>query len=216
MLPGEGAMGNRRIWGLIGAALLVSTLAGDAAAYEHRRKTPSVGGQILYGTTAGDSDWERIFGQGMGVSFSLRQYIARDRAIGLTAEQQVFDHRTSVPLGEDDDKADKLEFQLLMVDYYFYFRRMYRQTPYLVISAGFYRPQLIEKFKDPSGDTGEHVNFTHNEGFLARAGIGLEHFISRNLSIDARGSGYFVNAPGVDGRLFTAQAAIGLHLYVGR
>lgn len=201
--------------GLLVAALV---LAGSASAYEHRRGTPSAGIRLQYGTTAGDSEWHDLFDRGFGVVISARQYIARNRAVGLTAEQQSFDaiHGDSNKIGDGnaDADCDKLQFQLLMVDYYFYFQRMARRTPYLVFSAGFYRPQLIDEFKEPgTNDSGEHVGYWHKEGFVLRGAVGFEFFLTRKIALDSAVSTYYLSAPGVDGRMLTAQLSVGFHLY---
>lgn len=201
--------------GLLAGALL---LAGDARAYEHRRGTPSAGVRVQFGMTGGDSEWHEIFDQGFGVVVSVRQYIARNRAVGLTAEQQSFDaihgDEAHIGAGNDDASCDRLQFQLLMLDYYVYFRRMARRTPYLVFSGGFYRPQLIDKFRElGSSDEGEHVGYWHKEGFVLRGGAGFEYFLTRKISLDSTLSGYYISAPGVDGRMLTGQLGLGIHLY---
>jgi hypothetical protein len=202
----------------LGVILGTLLWATDAAAYEHRRGTPSFGVQGQFGITAGDSDWHELFDNGFGVSISVRQYIARDRAVGLTAQQQSFDRIHGDPKNahiEDPTDAayDKLQFQLLMVDYYAYFHRAAKRTPYVVASAGFYRPQLLDQFQEAGTNAeGEHVKYP-GEGFLLRAGGGFEYFLARTLSIDSTLSGYFFSAPGEDGRMFTLEFALGLHLY---
>jgi len=201
----------------LGLILGAHLLATDAAAYEHRRGTPSVGGQIQFGMTAGDSQWNDLFDYGFGVVISVRQYIARDRAVGLTGQQQSFDridgNTRVITTGTDDASYDRLQFQLLMIDYYVYFQRMAKRTPYLVVSGGFYHPQLIDEGKDVQGTSGEQVGFQHKDGLVLRAGGGLEYFVRRTVSIDGTLSGYFLNAPGVDGSVFTLQLGLGVHLY---
>jgi hypothetical protein len=152
----------------------------------------------------------------------LRRYISRNRAWGLSFEQQRFDRRSSVPVViaegsdyADDDYADldHIQFQALMLDYYLYFRRMHRRTPYLIFSAGAYRPQFLYDFADEvTGGEGQEVKYPQ-EGFLARVGAGLEYFISRGFSVDASVSGYLLPRGDISGRTFTAQGAIGFQLY---
>lgn len=202
--------------GLLAAATLLTVEAG---AYEHRRGTPSAGGRLQFGTTGGDSEWHEIFDYGFGGAIDVRQYIARDRAVGLTAEQQSFDNKTADTrnIGPDnsDSSYDKLQFQILMVDYYVYFNRMARTTPYLVMSGGFYRPQLLDKFKEagPSGTSGEHVGYRNKEGYVLRGGVGLEYFLRRRVAIDSVLSAYYLSAPGIDGSMLTLQLGVGIHLY---
>jgi hypothetical protein len=199
--------------------LALSTLTRDAAAYEHRRKTPSIGVQVQYGYMGGSSMWPETVRYGLGVTVSVRRYIARNQALGISFEQQKFARISSLLEDLEDDEygdLDHIQMQVLMLDYYLYIKRMRRETPYLVFSAGVYRPQQLYEFDDEiTGSTGEEVKYP-SEGFLARAGAGMEYFLSRNLSIDATVSGYLVNTPDLTGSTFTAQAAIGLQLYAGR
>ncbi len=200
--------------GLLWGALL---LVPDAAAYEHRRGTPSFGAQVQFGMTAGDSEWKDLFDRGFGVVISVRQYIKRDRAVGLTGQQQSFDriggNTNVISTGTDRGSYDRLQFQLLMLDYYAYFRRMAKRTPYIVVSGGFYHPQYVDEGRDVQGTPGEQVGFIDKDGFVLRAGGGLEYFVRRTLSIDSTLSGYFLSAPGVPGTVFTVQLGLGFHLY---
>ena len=116
-------------------------------------------------------------------------------------------------LGED---TDLLKMQTFMLDYYFYFERPLRRCYYAVISAGFYRPELVDE-EQLQPDQPETVNVRYpGEDFIARLGGGTEYFISRNFSIDASISAYYIRAPQLDGLTASAQFALGVHLYAGR
>ncbi len=198
------------------AGLVIGVQNGQA--YEHRRDTPSVGGKVQYGALGTEDDWGEIFRWGGGVCINIRQYIGRSRAIGLTLELQTFNRRGTVPKSADGTEtldADELETQILMVDYYIYMQRKRRRTPYVVISGGFYRPQLMYKFIDASGNPSEHVEYP-GEGFILRTGLGLEYFLTRNFSIDGLVSGYYLSTPGVSGITLSGQASIGVQVYFGR
>lgn len=212
----EYAQAAHRSRTLIGLLLLatLALFASDARAYEHRRRTPSVGGKLQYGCMGVNSDWSDVFRWGRGCAVSIRQYVARSQAIGLSFEQQRFKRRSDLPQSSGIRAADEIQFQTLMFDYYIYFHRMYRRTPYLVFSGGFYRPQRIYEFTDIAGHKGSQVDYP-SEGFLARIGGGLEYFVTRNFSIDATVSGYYISAPGIDGTTLTTEAALGIQLYVG-
>lgn len=207
-----------------------------ASAYEHRRGTPSVGLQIQYGRLAGDSEiestvpiemetgepdrrgWQDIFDEGDGVTVRLRRYITRDKAVGASFEQQTFLRRVDVDKSDvpgRDASFDEFQLQLFMLDFYQYFFREKRRTPYLVGGGGLYKPQLVERVKDANGIEGEHAGFNNKEGFVLRLGGGLEWFITHGFSIDGSLSGYYLSAPGRSGKALTGQASIGLHLYVG-
>ncbi len=198
------------------AGLVIGVQNGQA--YEHRRDTPSVGGKVQYGALGTEGDWGEIFRWGGGVCINVRQYIARSRAIGLSFELQTFNRLGTVPKsaeGTEPLDADELETQILMVDYYIYMQRKRRRTPYVVISGGFYRPQLMYRFIDAAGNVSEQVSYP-GEGFVLRTGLGLEYFLKRNFSIDSTVSGYYFSTPGVSGITLSGQASIGILFYFGR
>jgi hypothetical protein len=219
--------------GLILLSLML-TLTGAGEAYEHKRNTPSVGGQGMFGYLEGDTDWRDAFSEGLGLNFSIRMNYERNRAYGLSFEQHHFDRITGLGLYEGPlsmHEATDLEFQLLTFDFYQYFNRPQRRTYYVMGSAGFYRPQLLYKFTDGAGVTSTQASFP-GEGVCARVGVGIEYFLKRKFSIDARISGYYFHGgditeytedthnPGEllettkNGITVVGQASIGVHLYV--
>jgi hypothetical protein len=197
--------------------LVIAAMAGPAQAYEHRRDTASVGIQIQYGDLERNSDWGDAFGWGRGVAIHLRNSMARNRAIGLSFEQQRFE--SVEPLAEDVESGgdtDYLEMQTFLVDYFFYFERPQRRCYYAVVSAGFYRPELVDEER-LQPDQPKTVNVRYpGENFLARLGGGTEYFVSRKFSVDASVSLYYIRAPKLDGLTASAQFALGVHLYAGR
>ncbi|MBD3235160.1 MAG: hypothetical protein GF330_00460 [Candidatus Eisenbacteria bacterium] len=190
---------------------LLACCVGTTRAYEHRRGIPSVGGQLQRGYLGFDSDWTNVYEWGKGGTISVRQYVARNRAIGFSFEQQKFYRIKDLPQ-EGTWNPDALQLQMLMLDYYFYFNRLRKWTYYLVLSAGAYRPEEIDNADQ--GD-GLQVNYP-SENVLARVGWGLERFLRRTVSIDASLSFYYINAPGIDGVTGSAQLALGVHVYAGR
>ena len=210
--------------------------ASTASAFEHRRGTPSVGLQLQYGVLRGDSEiestelvametgepdrrgWQDIFDEGDGLTVRLRRYMTRDKAFGASFEQQTFLRRLDVDKSDvpgRDASFDEFQLQLFMLDFYQYFFREKRRTPYLVGSGGLYKPQMIERVKDDNGTEGEHAGFNNKEGLVLRLGCGLEWFITHGFAIDGSVSGYYLSAPDRSGKALTGQAAIGIHLYVG-
>jgi len=190
-------------------------LAPAAGAYEHRRGTPSVGLELQYGGIEGDSDWGDGFDYGLGVAVRLRQYMARNQAIGLSFELQRFEASGALEVTDSAFSPDRFQAQILMFDYYLYLNRPKRMTQYFVASAGFYRPELLDEFEDESGAEGEQVEHP-GENLLARLGVGGEYFVARTFSIDGCASLYYWNAPDVDGLTISGQIAVGIHLYAGR
>ncbi len=209
-------MKNRSLITVLLLLTVVGVLAPETGAFEHRRGTTSVGGQILLGALEGSSEWRNHFSDGMGVTFSLRHTFARNRAYGVTFEQQRFqrirglDKRTEGLAYYND--VDDLEFQSILFDYYFYYQRQSRRNPYIVAGIGMYRPQLIIEITDETGTTGDHAKFP-DPNVIARLGFGYEYFITRNFSIDSRASGYYINGT-KGGKTVSGQIAIGIHLYV--
>jgi len=197
--PGS-TRGSRRIRRVVAAALLAAATvlalaAAPAGAYEHRRNTPSVGGQLQYGDLQYDSDWGDYYGAGRGGAVRLRQYIARNRALGLSFELQKFRRASNRGPEVDGFHPDYWQAQILMVDYYAYIRRPSKVTQYVVGAAGFYRPEIVDEVKAPAG--GKAVTVVHpTEGLLARLGVGTEYFVARTFSIDASVSGYYFGSSG--------------------
>jgi hypothetical protein len=188
-----------------------------ARAYEHRRDTPSVGVQINLGNLGVDSYWGDAFGWGRGVNIHLRNQISRNRAIGITFEQQRYDSEALLH-GDDPTKGedtDYLNLQTLLFDYFFYFNRPQRRCYYAVLSAGFYRPELVDTQQDPGQPKTMNVRYP-GENFMARVGGGVEYFVSRKLSVDTSLSFYYIRTPGQPGLTGSGQLATGLHLYAGR
>lgn len=198
---------------LVAATLLVvaATVAGPATAYEHRRGIPSIGAQLQRGYLGVDSDWTEVYEWARGGTIRVRQYVARNRAVGFSFEQQKFYRIKNLPQ-TGTWNPDALQLQVLLFDYYFYFNRMRKWTHYLVLSGGGYRPEEIE-----NADEGEGLQVSYPaENLLARVGYGLERFISRTVSIDASFSCYYIHAPSIDGVTASAQLALGVHVYTGR
>ncbi|MCK4305173.1 MAG: outer membrane beta-barrel protein [Candidatus Eisenbacteria sp.] len=209
-------------WGLATLLLLaiLAASSGPADAYEHRRNTPSLGAQLQYGYMGGDSAWPNTVRWGWGVAFKLRKYVSRQAAMGVSFEQQKFDRISTLPsfkvIGDDYADLDHLQFQTLMLDYFRYFQRMRRRTPYVVVSAGIYHPQLLYDEKNEiTGTEGQHSKHPR-DSFIARLGAGLEYFVNRGFSIDGSVSCYYVHTPDLPGRTFTVQMALGCELYPGR
>ncbi|MBP7669015.1 MAG: outer membrane beta-barrel protein [Candidatus Eisenbacteria bacterium] len=198
-------------------AVLSSIAPPPAQAYEHRRGTPSIGGQLQFGFLGINSDWADVFQPGRGVSVRVKQYISRNQALGISFEQQRFQEQSSVSLVDPECpscKPDYLQFQTLMVDYYFYIQRPLKRTPYVIASLGFYRPEIVQEGTEDVVEPGQTVSYP-NEGVLGRLGIGLEYFVARTFSLDATLSGYYLNAR-ENGTTATTMLALGVHIYTGK
>ena len=218
-VPGAGKRGWPRAAGVAFGLAILWGAAAPVRAYEHRQDTPSVGVQIQYGDLEYDSEWGKTFGWGRGVSVHLRQSIARNRAIGLSFEQQRFEREIPVNENAADSeclgKADYFDWQALLLDYYVYFRRPLRRCYYAVASVGFYRPQLVDEMKTSGQQQIPGVCYP-SENLLGRLGVGMEYFVSRKFSFDASVSGYYIRVSHQSGLTASAQFALGVHLYATR
>jgi len=223
-------------------ALLI-LLAPGARAYEHKPDTPSFGFTIDYCNLLGSSDWGRAFSWEIGVAAKLRQYIAKNQAIGITLEQQKFDAvhpgwlieeqvqppeelRSAAHLvsrtwlgqdGEGDEVAPtSLQMQILLVDYYLYFNRPERNCPYVVLGFGGYRPELLYEWADEDSEQRSmpHVRYP-KEGFIARLGAGLEHFFSHGFAGELGVNACWINARDQSGTTVSVTATAGFNIYVG-
>jgi hypothetical protein len=212
MRPGE-----RWTIGALCGLVIAGAAAAPVGAYEHRRDTPSVGVQIQMGNLGRDSDWGKAFGWGRGVCIHLRNSTARNRAIGLTFEQQRFDIES--PLPEDIESGlptSLLQMQTLLFDYLFYFQRPQRRCYYAVASAGFYRPELVYERRTQAGQPMTSDVRYPGENFMGRIGGGTEYFVSRKFSFDGSISFYYLRAPDLHGLTASVQFALGVHVYAGR
>ena len=207
-----------RVLLFLGAAICLLVSSGEA--FEHRRGTPSVGAQGMYGILEGDSAWRDTFSEGLGMNFSFRFNFARDKAYGFTFEQQHFNRvrgldKTGGPGEYLETDADDLELQILMADFYKYFERPKRRSFYVMASAGIYRPQLLYRFTDETGIEADQASFP-GENLIGRIGAGMEYFVTRKFSIDVRLSGYYIRGSkeSMNGTSVSGQGCIGFHLYV--
>jgi hypothetical protein len=214
MIPRSLPVLGRYATGLIAGLLFLivgSIWAPESAAYEHRRGIPSVGGQLQRGYLWYDSEWTETFEWGRGGTIRVRQYVARNRAIGFSFEQQKFYRIKGLPKADPTFNADALQLHILMFDYYFYFNRLRKWTHYLVLSAGGYRPEMIDEHEGQ----GLQVDYP-SESYLLRCGYGLERFLSRTVSIDLSFSLYYIEVPRDHGLTVSGQLALGLHVYTGK
>jgi len=197
-------------------AVVASSLVrpGAADAFEQRTGTFSFGLQgHASGMLSGQGDFEAfevrngLDGVGAGLSIRFRLSIDRASAIGISFEAS--DYQRSLGDGEiapfesaASDTADKIHATIVTAEYYRYFWRRGKDTPYLVFSAGYYRPEI--RFGDIA------TSFPGSNA-LVGAGIGAEHFFSRSVSLDL--SLKFFGLIGDDGTSVASQLAVGIMFY---
>lgn len=204
-----------RVWVVVAAvasSILVS--ASTARAFEQRSGTFSFGAQghasaLLSGKGDFGAFELRNGLDGLGPGLSIRFRLSIDRASALGVSFEASDYERSLPAGEvapfetaARDTADKIHATVVTADYYRYFWRKGKDTPYLVASAGYYRPEI--RF-------GEVATRFPGSNLLVGAGIGGEHFFSRSVSLDLsfRVFGLVSDA----GTSVASQLAVGIMFY---
>ena len=220
-----------RAWAA-GWLVAVALSATGASAYEQRSGTFSIGlqGQLSALLSAAecenclpageefeadrnvnvDYDIFRLRGlDGVGVGLSVRVRYAIDRAsaIGLSFDASDFERsvsRTEAAPFEvaSRDTADKIHATIVTGEYYRYFMRKAKQTPYVVVGAGFYRPEI--RFGElNTGFPGSDLAIT--------VGAGGEHFFTRSVSLDLSARVYGLFHDG--GPSISSQVALGIRFY---
>ncbi|MFH0777047.1 MAG: hypothetical protein V2A71_00305 [Candidatus Eisenbacteria bacterium] len=163
------------------------------------RGTLTVGGFAQYGMLAGDATAVDEYDKGVGYGMRLRYNLGRDRALGISLENQTFE---AVPAPPGDDQPRKLKIALITMDYIFYFERRSTLTRYLTFGAGVHHPGREYHLNSIIGP----------DGLVLTAGGGFEYFFHKLTSLDVsvRAYGLF----GQDGLMGTAQAAAGINFYI--
>lgn len=197
-------------------AVIAASIAGprSADAYEQRSGTFSFGLQgHASGLLAGKGDFNafelRNGLDGLGPGVSIRFRVSLDRASALGISFEASDFQRSLPSGEvapfeaaASDTADKVHTTTVVAEYYRYFWRRAKNTPYLVATAGYYRPEI--RF-------GEVATSFPGSNALFGAGIGIEHFFSRSVSLDV--SWRFFGLAHDAGTSTSSQLAVGIMFY---
>lgn len=204
--------------GVLPALALVALGLMEASAYEQPRNTISLGVQGQYGVLGGetqpipadpdeDAAWASLVDYGGGLAIRIRYSTARNRAIGLSFEDQRFRRQDGV----DKRRPKQIQLSQVLAEYYFYFLRPKRTTRYIVLGAGFHIPALrYETEEEDTGRTLEEVSYPGLDLTLV-AGVGLEHFIGRRTSVDLSIRGYGLRS---DPTLsISGEVALGIHYY---
>ncbi|MBU1701528.1 MAG: hypothetical protein KJ970_12275 [Candidatus Eisenbacteria bacterium] len=188
-----------------------------ALAYEQPRNTISLGFQLQYGMINGQTEelpedvvfgaWPKLFESGEGIAIRLKYSTARNRAFGLSLEDQRYRRKSG--LGSAYPK--QLQMTLYMLDYYLYFHRPTRTSRYIVFGAGLFRPVIREITKEPVSGRELEQDIFPGEDLVISVGGGIEYFVGRRAAIDfsIRAYGYR-SEPTLTG---SGEVAIGLHYY---
>jgi hypothetical protein len=111
---------------------------------------------------------------GIHTRYSLDQA----HALGVTFDDLRYKRKKGLEYSEDpqSEAAKQLQVNNVLADYYLYFHRRDRTTPYAVISVGFHR----DTFRFARSD-----NLVTMFNPAASLGLGVERFIRPTWSIDA-------------------------------
>jgi hypothetical protein len=202
-----------------GILLILALLAlgmSEASGFEQPRNTISLGIQGQYGVLGGNADpipddpakaaWASLVEFGEGLAVRIRYSTARNRAIGLSFEDQRFRRKD----GLDDTHPKQIQLTQILFEYYLYFSRPKRTTQYMVLGAGFHRPAVRIETEDVTGRELEEVTYPGINLTLV-AGVGLEHFVGRRTSVDLSLRGYGMNSDPT--RSLSGEVALGIHYY---
>ena len=205
---------------VVGLALLA---ASPASAYEQRRNTPSFGVQYGYGAINGSGtfEWEdnnplvanfeyrhEDFRYGGALGFHVRYSLDQTHAVGVTFEDRRFDRKSGLDDPDDPtlEPAKQLQSTAYLIDYYLYFDRRARTTPYLQLGAGFHRDTFRLK---------RNENLIAPFGPCASLGIGVEYFVRPAFTIDATLRGIWLGERSEDQLRFRGSAPVAASLQLG-
>lgn len=196
--------------------LALAAWTSPGTAYEQPRNTISLGIQGQYGFLGGakdpipedpvDGSWGSLFDFGEGIAVRVRYSLARNRAIGLSFEDQRFRRQGDLPRTH----PDQLQLTQVLGEYYIYFARPRKITQYVVFGAGIHRPVLRIETEDSTGRTLEENAFP-GTNLTVMVGAGAEYFLGRQASIDLSLRGYGINSD--PERTATGELALGIHYY---
>ncbi len=204
------------------AVAVAAAWPGLAQAWEQRRGTLSFG--VQGGVTA--MDGSGIYTRELGgtsiteesyryedfrwkgaLGFRLRYSLDRSHAVGASFEDLRFDRKS----GLDDAVADEYQVNTVLANYFVYFSRKDRLTPYLELGAGFHR----DTFRYSSSD---HV--IPPLAPAASVGLGAEYFLRPALTVDAAVRAYYLHLRGSDewdlegSSPIAGSVQVGLHYYL--
>ena len=193
------------------AALVCS--ATSATGFEQRSGTFSMGLQgQLSGLNTGKGDYnafemrDGLEGVGTGLAVRLRLAIDRSSAFGVSFDASNFERSLGKELASfetaTNDTSDKVHATIVTADYYRYFWRRAKDTPYAVIGVGFYRPEI--RF-------GEFGTRFPGSNAAAVIGLGGEHFFTRSVSLEASFRLFSLFHDG--GPSISSQLALGIRFY---
>jgi opacity protein-like surface antigen len=203
--------------------VLVFLTAGPAGANEQRRNTPSFGVQYGYGALngTGEFQWEndnpevkpdpnrhQDFRYGGVLGLHIRYSLDQTHAVGVSFDdlrygRKSFPDLSAVKLAKI---AKQLQANGVLINYYLYFDRRARTTPYLLLGGGFHRDTFrFAKSDNQSMPIGPCVNL----------GIGVEYFVRPAWTIDATMRGVWLGARGGGQWRFQGAAPVAASLQLG-
>jgi hypothetical protein len=176
----------------MGAAILLMVLVGSALPTEgasrlERPGTIGISGYGSFGWITGQSRYGLDFNTGFGLGLTLRYVTSPHWAVGLNFQQQNFGSNSdAVPAGETA-ALDQFTFTDILFNLYYYRERKSDASQYMVLGAGFYRPEV--KYSDGT------TSFP-GENLILQGGLGIELFIRETFALDLSGQAYGVFGDG--------------------
>lgn len=142
-----------------------------------RAGTVGLSGGGCYGVMKGNSRYGTGFDSGAGLNLGLRYVLGPHWSLGVSFQSQAYD-------GVPTDTLQKVQMTDISVDTYFYRDREADASQYIMVGAGFYRPE-IHISKDEISFPGENLRLS--------AGVGAEVFFRENWGLELSGRivGYF-------------------------
>jgi hypothetical protein len=206
------------VLGLVPLALAVLG-AGEARANEQRRNTPSVGIQYGYGAVNGTGEMNfkaafpatgtvnrhEDFRWGGALSLHIRYSLDQSHALGVSFEDLRF-HRKNGLADPTLKIAKQYQVNNAFIDYYVYFDRRARVTPYLLLGVGFHK----DTFRFSKYD-----NLLPPIALSANLGLGMEYFVRPTWSIDTTVRGYWIGQRGSNDWSARGSAPLAASLQLG-
>jgi opacity protein-like surface antigen len=186
-------------------------------ANEQRRNTPSFGVQYGYGAMDGTGvfEWEddnpeipnpqnrhEDFRYGGALGFRIRYSLDQTHAVGVSFEDLRYRRKSGVA----STVAKQFQVATVLIDYYLYFDRRARTTPYLLLGGGFHR----DTFR-----IGKYENLTSPIGPCANLGIGVEYFVLPTWTIDGTLRGVWLGERSGGQSRFRGSAPVAASLQLG-
>jgi hypothetical protein len=209
--------GSAAAFALSVVLVLAFLTAGPVRANEQRRNTPSFGFQYGYGAMNGSGEFKwtstnpqyspfpnrhQDFRYGGALGIHIRYSLDQTHAVGVSFGDLRYDRKS----GLDSTAAKQLQATGFLINYYLYFDRRAKTTPYFLLGGGlhwdFFRFAKYDNQPMPIGP-------------WANLGVGVEYFVLPAWSIDATLRGLWLGARGGGQWEFRGSSPVAASLQLG-